>query len=177
LWRRDLTSAYAHCPEHRVELEVSTDRGFLSQHLQRIGLFPSQFLFCPTDEKMFDFKGGDFAVLRRRFLAAVEALNLKDAKIVSIDGYQIPISKANPATDDPDYWAKVQINDTKQGKQLVVYAGRRGDRDKVQMFLDLENDKISFDQNNIHPKDVFTRVVAEFRGGSKTTLESGDRKG
>jgi hypothetical protein len=53
-----------------------------------------------------------------------------------------------------------------------VYAGRRGERDKAQIFIDTENDKITFDQNNIHPSDVFVRLTGEFASGKKTTMES-----
>ena len=108
---------------------------------------------------------GSISVMRRRYLATIESLDLKDAEIVSIDGYQIPIALAKPIAQDKTYWVEARINDTNRGKQLVVYAGRRGDRDKAQIFIDTENDKISFDQNNIHPNDIFVRLSAEFASG------------
>lgn len=120
---------------------------------------------------MYPIPHNDFWLYQRRFRASQESKNLKDADIVDLDGYQVPIVKAVPPEKDSEYWAEVRINDTKRGKQLVVYAGKRGDADKTQMFLDLENDKITFDQNNMHPNDVFTKVTADFRSGKSATLE------
>jgi hypothetical protein len=110
--------------------------------------------------------------MKRHFLAAIEAADLQNADIVDIDGYQVPIVKAIPPSKDKQFWAEVRINDTKRGKQLVVYAGKRGEEDKAQIFIDPENDKISFDQNNMHPNDIFVKVVADFDSGKKATLES-----
>lgn len=128
-------------------------------------------LICPKDGRQFELPDNSFWVLQRRFLAAIEAANLKDAEIVDVDGYQIPIAKSTTPVKDSDYWVEARINDTKRGKQLVVYAGKRGNDDKTQIFIDPKNDKISFDQNNIHPNDVFAKIVAEFRSGKKTTME------
>ena len=164
---------YAYCPEHRMKLDVLSKLGtgtYVSQDSQTLGRYDIQ-LVCPKDQKAFPLPPGGLPMLRRHFLAALEAIDLQNAEIVDVDGYQIPIAKADAPKKDDEYWAQVRINDTKRGKQLVVYAGKRGDRDKVQMFLDLENDKITFDQNNMHPNDVFVRVTGEFRNGRKTTME------
>jgi hypothetical protein len=170
LWDAEGADAYAYCPEHRMKLEIMDNLGNLwsqdnpptTVHL---------YLLCPTDEKRFPLPNNSFWVLQRRFDAALESASLKDAEIVDVDGYQVPIAKATPPAKDKEYWAEVRINDTKRGKQLVVYAGKRGSSDKTQIFIDPENDKISFDQNNIHPNDVFTKVIAEFDSGKKTTME------
>ena len=162
---------YAYCPEHRMRLDIVLNSGGrASQDMSVVGHAHSR-LVCPKDEKVFPLPVGGFFALQRHFQAAIEAVDLQDAEIMDIDGYQIPIAKVEPPEKDDQYWLQARINDTKRGKQLVVYAGKRGDRDKAQMFLDLENDKITFDQNNLHPNDVFTRVVAEFRDGRKTTME------
>jgi len=161
---------YAYCPKHRMRLDIgdasgrpmSQDTAVISGH---------SWLMCPTDSEQFPVPNNSFHVLQRRFQAALESANLKDADIVDIDGYQVPIAKATPPTKDSEYWAEVRINNTKRGKQLVVYAGKRGANDKTQIFVDPENDKISFDQNNMHPNEVFTKITAEFDSGKKTTME------
>ncbi len=129
------------------------------------------YLVCPNDDKRFDIPNHDYWTFQRRFEATLKSVDLKDADIVDIDGYQVPIAKATPPVKDDEYWVEARINDTKRGKQLVVYAGRRGAKDKAQIFIDPENDKISFDHNNIHPSDVFVRLTAEFDSGKKTTME------
>lgn len=172
LWAIKGSEAVAYCPEHRIELEVSTVWGIKSQFFakaqdpKRTGHF-----ICPTDEKRFNIEAGDISVASRRFFSTLESISLKSAEIVSIDGYQIPIAKTKTPEKDETYWVEARINDTKQGKQVVVYAGRRGDSDKTQIFIDTENDKISFDQNNIHPNDIFVRLTGQFKSGKRATLE------
>ena len=168
-WTKGTKSYIAFCIEHRIRLEIVSRSGKIYAQEQSIeGL--DTYLMCPEDERMIDLKGVSFSTLRRRFSNTLESIRLKDAEIVSIDGYQIPIAKVD-APKDEDYWVQARINDTKQGKQLVVYAGKRGDSDKSQIFVDTDNEKISFDQHNIHPNDVFTKLVANFKSGKKATLE------
>jgi hypothetical protein len=169
LWDEQLI---ARCPEHRVKLDVlDSDNDLVEQLGTPIRYAPHGGFMCPVDRKGFALPGEDYNQLRRHFKVTLEAKDWKDAKIVSIDGYQVPIARVR-TEEDPDYWVEARINDTKQGKQLVVYAGKRGERDKAQIFIDTENDKISFDQNNIHPNDVFVRLTGEFASGKKSTLES-----
>jgi hypothetical protein len=169
LWNNDTAEPIAYCPEHRMRLEIALARGGLAQQTTSASGHAS--LICPTDGKHFPIPNQSFWILQHRFLAALEAADLKEAEIVDVDGYQVPIAKAEPPSKDSEYWAQVRINDTKRGKQLVVYAGKRGAHDKTQIFIDPENDKISFDQNNTHPNDVFTKLTAEFDSGKKTTME------
>jgi hypothetical protein len=167
LWQPTTGGIFVYCPEHRIKLDLSDG---VNEYSQDISYTDDRYLVCPDDGKRFPLEGIDLATLRRRFNSVLEAVNFKDAEIVSLDGYQVPIAKVD-APKDNEYWVQARINDTKQGKQLVVYAGKRGDRDKAQMFLDVENDKLTFDQNNMHPNDVFVKVIAEFRSGRSVTME------
>lgn len=171
------SNVLAYCQEHRVQLDVQTNFGTESQS-GSLGSEIQYHFICPSDNKQFPIMNQDLYLMRRRFFSALEAIQLRDAEIVNVDGYQIPIAKARTADKDDAYWVEARINDTKKGKQLVVYAGKKGEHDKSQIFLDTENDKISFDQNNIHPSDVFVRLVGEFKSGKKTSMEdgSGDEK-
>lgn len=173
LWYIKGQSTIAYCPEHRIELDVNTVWGIRNQAIARVQ--DSKHLgtlICPTDDKLFTVQNNDLSLAIRRFHSTIESLNLRDAEIVSIDGYQIPIAKAKTPNKDDAYWVEARINDTKQGKQVVVYAGKRGESDKSQIFVDIENDKISFDQNNIHPNDIFFRLEGQFKSGKKVKLEA-----
>jgi hypothetical protein len=172
LWGTKGSTTFAYCPEHRIELDVNTVWGINNQSFARAQQSKHLgALVCPVDDKLFTVKDNDLSLAVRRFHSTVESLHLKDAEIVSIDGYQIPIAKAKAPNKDDTYWIETRINDTKQGKQVVVYAGKRGQNDKSQIFVDIENDKITFDQNNIHPNDIFFRLEGQFKSGRKVKLE------
>jgi len=46
---------------------------------------------------------------------------------------------------------------------LMVLAGSKKDKDKAQLFIDPKNEKLTFDQNNDHPSEVFCKVEATFK--------------
>ena len=93
----------------------------------------------------------------------------KDAENVNIDGEVIKVGKE--IIKDPDYWVEASISkNTKGVKQLMVLVGSKKENDKVQLFVDIDNEKLSFDQNNKHPKELLTKVTAEFKE-SKSKME------
>jgi uncharacterized protein YbaR (Trm112 family) len=161
---------YAYCPEHRMRLDIITQRGHAASQDSTVSS-PHLHLMCPKDQKTFPIQNNSFWKYQDHFKAALEAASLKDADIVDIDGYQVPIAKSRPPQEDSEYWVEARINDTKRGKQLVVYAAKRGTHDKAQIFVDLEHDKITFDQNNMHPNDVFMKLTGEFDSGKKVAME------
>jgi hypothetical protein len=103
-------------------------------------------------------------------LQVLESQDYKDAEIIKVDGELITVRRGNES--DSDYWVDARLSKNKQGKmQLMVLAGSKKEQDKAQLFLDLANERLSFDQNDDHPKDVFAKVVATFRD-SATGIES-----
>lgn len=78
------------------------------------------------------------------------------------------------STAENPYWIEARLVKSKTGRKLVVYAGEKGRRDKAQIFVDPEIGRMSFDQNDRHPADIFARVEATFRGGMKSTIDSGE---
>lgn len=97
----------------------------------------------------------------------VESKKYSDAEIVNIDGDLISVQRST--IKDSDYWVDVKISKDKKDKlQLMVLAGSKKDKEKTQLFLDIDNQKLSFDQNNYHPIEVFAKVVATFKDSSST---------
>jgi len=45
---------------------------------------------------------------------------------------------------------------------------------KVQLFLDPQNDRLSFDQNNEHPVRIFAKVIAIFKNSKTEILSNND---
>ena len=96
------------------------------------------------------------------FLSVLDSLKYKDAEIVNIDGDLIRIQREEEK--DGDYWIDAKISNNKKGElQLMVLAGSKKESDKVQLFLDPKNERLSFDQNNVHPRKIFTKVTAVFK--------------
>jgi hypothetical protein len=92
----------------------------------------------------------------------LESDQYKNSEIINLDGDSIRVSRQQ--IDDFDYWADVKISKNKKGQiQLMVLAGSKKENDKAQLFIEPKNEKLSFDQNNLHPKEVFVRVDAIFR--------------
>lgn len=105
-------------------------------------------------------------------LDIVESQKYKDAQIINLDGELIRIQRAQ--VTDSDYWIDVKISKNKKDElQLMVLAGSKSDKTKAQLFLDPKNEKLSFDQNNDHPMEIFSKVTATFKN-SKAEIYSND---
>ena len=102
----------------------------------------------------------------------------QEAKYFDIDGYLVPASKeAKVKTESGDYFVTTQVmNSEKKGEQIVIYAGKKGAKYKSQIFIDPKHGKITFDQNDINPKDVFVKIEATFRDGSKASIKAADNR-
>jgi hypothetical protein len=86
----------------------------------------------------------------------------RDAEIINLDGELVKVQREQII--DTDYWVDVKISkNRKEEVQLMVLAGSKKDKNKTQLFIDPQNEKISFDQNNQKPVEVFTKVTAIFK--------------
>ncbi len=100
----------------------------------------------------------------------IESQKYKDAEIINLDGELVRVLREEQK--DLDYWVDVKISKNRKDEvQLMVLAGSKKEKNKTQLFLDPQNEKASFDQNNNHPKEVFSKVVATFKD-SKTEISS-----
>lgn len=101
-----------------------------------------------------------------------------DAKLVDLDGLLVPVSKKMKATiGKDDYFVTSQVRNSKRGDQVVIYAGKKGHSEgKAQIFIDPKHRKMSFDQNDLNPTDVFVKVEATFQDGTKHKIQSGKKE-
>lgn len=119
--------------------------------------------FKITFEKTIEEKISDF-------VNVMESRRFKDAEIINIDGELIKIRRDEQT--DFDYWIDVKLSKNRKDEiQLMVLAGSKKDKDKTQLFLEPKNEKLTFDQNNDHPSQVFTKVIATFKN-SKSKIAS-----
>ena len=116
--------------------------------------------------------------IREYIRRKIESKKYQEAKYFDIDGYLVPASKeAKVKTESGDYFVTTQVmNSEKKGEQIVIYAGKKGAKYKSQIFIDPKHGKITFDQNDINPKDVFIKIEATFRDGSKASIKAADNR-
>jgi hypothetical protein len=94
----------------------------------------------------------------------------KDVEYVSLDGSLTPIEKISDKKSG--FWVTAQLMETKIGDlQLMVVAGKHGQKDKAQIFLDLNNEKLTFDHKDLPPGEVFSVLRAVFKN-SVASIES-----
>lgn len=162
LWKIDsLKDRHAEplCPIHRSVLRYESD-------------YDTE-LYCYACKKYYRL---EFGVLEASELVIeqIKALSRRNCKVVDIDGILTPVSKHNRVSND-GYFCTAQIRKSRNGHQLVVYAGKKGmPGKKCQIFVTPEDRKLSFDQTDLNPADVFVKLTAEFRDGTKHTIEGID---
>ncbi len=108
---------------------------------------------------------------RRYVLNRIDANIFKGMKVLNLDDGAIPLAESKNSGDDKYFVASV-LTVSKTGKRLVVYAGEKGKKEKTQILVEPEIKRLAFDQNNLHPNDVFTKLEATFSDGSTASQQS-----
>lgn len=108
---------------------------------------------------------------KKYVIEKVLALDRKEYEIIDIDGMQTPVTKKIKIDPNTEYFCTTQIRDSKRGPQLVIYAGKKGSNRKSQIFISEEERRMSFDQNDVNPADLFAKITAEFPDGTKHVIE------
>jgi hypothetical protein len=101
----------------------------------------------------------------QEFQIVLESENYRDSDYINIDGELTKICREQK--DDDNYWVDVKLSKNKKDEvQIMVLAGNKKDKSKTQLFIEPEKEKMSFDQNNEHPREVFSKVTAIFKKSS-----------
>ena len=161
------------CIEHRFELDgVSWDGQRWSAPM--LGRGYARALKCLEGSHIIELPLGlnqtQIYISRK-----IKSKHFMDAKLIDLDGLLVPVSKKEKITaGKTDYFVTSQVKNGKRGDQVVVYAGKKGSKDRAQIFIDPEHKKMSFDPNDLDPADVFVKLEATFRDGTRHTIDSGD---
>lgn len=151
---------FALCPRKGCHCKLTKSKEEYSR-----GQYKYQCIKCDfkiTLNKTTEDKANDF-------MEILSSQKYKDAEIINIDGDLIRVQREQET--DVDYWADVKISKNNKGEvQLMVLAGSKKEKDKTQLFLDPKNQRMTFDQNNDHPAEVFIEVVGIFKD-SKTKIK------
>lgn len=161
------------CPEHHIRLTpvittYTLRNGIGGYTTHNHSENKSEKLRCEEDGKLFKLPrtyGDEKAYV----------INKKDAQVfakmptISLDDEIIPVAKEE--LKDTDYWVLAKVTESKSGTRLIIWAGSKKDKNKTQLFIEPELKRMSFDQNDDHPTEVFTKVEATFVNGIKTQIE------
>ena len=107
-------------------------------------------------------------------LDKIDSKTFKSMRFINLDDEAIPIAEDKTYTEDNKYFVKALLTKSKTGIRLVVYAGKKGCEKKVQIFIEPEIKRLSFDQNDMHPTDIFSILEATFADGVKSKLIKGN---
>lgn len=155
--------ATALCPKQRCNCGIVKSRDSYS-----FGEYKYNCVKCDFSivlDKLIEEKGNDFVTI-------FNSLQYKDAEIINIDGELVQVKREEKV--DKDYWVDVKLSRNKKGQvQLMVLAGSKKTKEKTQLFLDPKNEKLTFDQNDDHPKCIFAKVVGVFKN-SESIIKNND---
>jgi hypothetical protein len=108
-------------------------------------------------------------------LNKIDSKFYKSMKFINLDDEALPIAEDRIFSKDNKYFVKSLLTESKTGIRLVVYAGEKGRKEKTQIFVEPGIKRLAFDQNDIHPTDIFTKLEATFADGTKNSQEKGTR--
>lgn len=145
------------CPVHRMELSCTDDTEGVCETCDRLYVWGQQ------RHIVFDY-------LRR----VVASASFQDAEVISIDGIQTPQLKVRKtlSNENDELWIEARVNSSKKGKILVLYIGERNTPGKAQLFVNLDQEKLSFDHNDRKPEEIISRFTIEFPSGKKIINEA-----
>ncbi len=113
----------------------------------------------------------EFAKEKKYVIDRIDALIFKGMKTVDLDGALTPIGKEKLTSKNGKYFVTTQLMESKRGIQVVVYAGEKGRKEKTQIFIEPEMKRLAFDQKDLNPTEVFTKLKATFDDGSSHEIQ------
>lgn len=152
----------------KVALLCPKDRTPMRELLKITPLYSAQMM-CPDCGHEYILKV-PFRVAQEDVISIIKAKEYQKMQIIDIDGIHTPVLKKKVASKNDKYFVSVQINDSKRGPQLVIYAGKKGHKAKTQIFVTPETKKMSFDHKDIQPTEIFTKITAQFDDETINTI-------
>ncbi len=148
------------CPIHNLRLRPAADS------FTRLG-YASRTLKCEDCPKTYELPR-DFAKELLYVIDKLDAKIFKGQKFINLDDEALPIAE-DKISKNSKYFVTSLLTQSKVGLRLVVYAGKRGASQKTQIFVEPDIKRLAFDQKNLHPTDVFTKLEATFPDGTKAS--------
>ena len=128
----------------------------------------TKYLQCAECEKWHSIPR-EYDDEKQYVLDKVESKIIKGIKFINLDDESLPIAKEKISSKDSKYFITSLLTESKTGLRLVVYAGKKGEKKKTQIFVEPGIKRLAFDQKDLHPTDVFTKLEATFSDGTKAS--------
>jgi hypothetical protein len=147
------------CPKDLMELEPPTRYEFVETKLK-----------CEKCGKTYSLPRSVEGE-REYVLKDINSRTYKTMRFINLDDEAIPIAEDKTSSKNNKFFVVSRLMESKTGLRLVVYAGEKGKEEKTQIFVEPEIKRLSFDQKDLHPTDVFTKLEATFSDGTKASQE------
>ena len=101
----------------------------------------------------------------------IDSKIFKGMKLLNLDEESIPLTEEKLSSKDKKFFVTGLLTKSKVGLRLVLYAGERGRKEKTQIFVEPEIKRLAFDQKDLHPTDVFTKIEATFKDNVRSSFD------
>jgi len=161
------------CPQHNLRLspvilyEKTYRAGFVQDTPQSFD--KSKQLRCDEGEGHFLDLPRQYGREKNYIADKIAATSFAKMPVINLDDEVIPV--AQEELKNTDYWVRAKVTESKSGTRLIVWAGSKSKKNKVQLFVEPELKRMSFDQNDDHPLEVFAKVEAIFADEVKTIIK------
>jgi hypothetical protein len=159
------------CPKHHLRLKPvirqywnSTFGKNINHHSDR-----STELSCAEGPHKISLPR-EYGTEREYVIDKIDAKIFAQMKILNLDDEAIFVAEKELKDKESPYWIKGKVIESKAGTRLIIWAGNRNSKNKTQLFVEPDLKRLSFDQNDDHPTEVFAKVEATFIGKNKTTI-------
>lgn len=154
------------CPDHGLRLRPIKD--YFSNQYNYWN--DSRSLKCEECEKIHGIPRS-YQDEQQYILDKLDAKVFKGFKYINLDDEALPIAEDKVGSKDNKYFVTSRLMQSKTGLRLVVYAGEKGSEKKTQIFVEPEIKRLSFDQKDLHPTEVFAELEATFIDGTRQKMK------
>jgi hypothetical protein len=159
------------CPKHSMEL-TSSDTNVAARINGQSTLIRCDGLFLHCEEGHVIEIPRILSQETSYVLKRVEAIDFRKMQTINLDDEAVKISESKLSDQDNKYFIASQLMQSKRGLQLVVYAGKKGDKHKTEIIVEPDVKRLAFDTTDLHPNEVFAALTATFKDGSTQSIIS-----
>ena len=114
---------------------------------------------CPICEKKYQLSKIP-QEMRELAHKAYQASIDNQLETISLDA---PLQPIKSRDEDNEYWVETKLGHSKDGRKIaIIYIGDKKRTDKVQNFIDLDNEQLRSDRADAKPFEVVSKVEVEF---------------